>query len=158
MSKATIIAVTEVSMAALRQLKGDRKEYAEIMLPQRLEDNKLINFKDQVIGTWDGEDQEIYPLEYMKQKMVTDAWLNKLFAPINGFLGTASEREEEDDEFEETPEPIEEIETDYDPINIEELIKKGKFKKAKKLLKEDKELIDDAEYKTLMKQIKKGMK
>ncbi len=158
--KETVVAVLETRMSDIRQ----RKEVREVIgrLPQRLEDSQLISFKGSVVGTWEGEDQEIVPQSvYDDQKVITDAWITKIFTPINNFLGSASEREEEDEE------PIESEAIGRDPDEddgededaeilqgIEALIKKGKAKKAKKELKGLKEIISDEQYQAFKQQIK----
>lgn len=167
------------TMTALRQLRGDRKDFARLMIPQRLEGGQLLAVGGGVLGSWDGEDQEIYPAELMDQKVVTDAWLNKLFEPVNKLFGSASEQEailnssidglgaEGQIPDEDGPEPAEEddnspsdLDIDAEESNsvdtskLEKAIKKGNAEKAQKLLKGLKEDLPKDAYKAFKKQVK----
>lgn len=152
LGKETLIKVVETRMADIRQRK-DAKTLVSF-LPQRVEDGKVINFNGHVVGTWDGEDQVIVDLEiFDNQKVVTDAWLNKIFTPINEFFGPASEREEAEPEPKVKEEPATDEAHGSTIEEFRELLGKGKVKKAKRLLKEAKELLGKEQYKELKKEL-----
>ena len=183
--KALLIARTEGTMAAVRQCTDgkSRIEHMKVMLPQRIEDGHFINCSGDKIGTWDGEDQEIFPLERLvNATRCTDALMNEIYKPINGLFGTASERAKTKDECEGYCEPDAEgycepdaegddvIDVEIEPDksgfgedvsilkDINKAIEKGKLKKAKSLLEASKEILDHDDYKSLKKQIKKAAK
>ncbi len=175
MGKSYVMAKTNTAMAAARQIKtgADKKDWIGYMLPQKIENGHMINFRGQNLGLWDVEDQEIVPMEvYTDQKVVTDAWLNKIFEPINKLFGTASEQkaieESEDecsndsgssdsdssDDVSDSGADSEDVEAQIDTSKLDKAIKKGKAKKAKELLAKLKDGISKADYKDYKKQIK----
>ena len=157
-----------ILMASLRQLKGDRKDFMEAMLPQRVEGNSLINFKGNAIRHWEAPDQEIVPMELVsEQKVVTDAFLTKVFKYTNDFF--FSVEEESSEEPEEVEEPVESDAIGRDPDEepeveghdeqldtsaLDKAIKKGKGKKASKLLAEIEGGMSKDQRKAYKKQIK----
>ena len=167
MGKSMVVAKTEAVMAALRQLKGERIDFAATMLPFELKDNLLHSFNGNVVGTWEGEDQFIIDAKLFNQKVCTDAWLIKVFKDVNEFLGSAGEREEPDEEREQSDEECEQPELEEENTEPEDekeqilqLIMDGKLKKAKKLLKKAKKLLkrvkpnlSKKEYKKLKKEL-----
>ena len=162
-----MIANIEGMLVLARQEAGgtvNKIKFMQKMLPQRLVDGTLYAADDSVRGTWDGEDTVIFDKErLMKATRFTTALLNEVVTPLNHFMGSAGERDAvtKDEKAvlkgdpEDLPEDVgesEEVPADV-AEEVEKLIGKGKMKKAKKLLKESKDLIGKKEYKALKKQI-----
>ncbi len=173
MGKRTVIAVVNAHMVALRQLKGDRKDYARLMLPQHIKNGMMFTAEGRELYSYEAEDQELYPAKLMtEQKVVTDAWLNKIFSPLTKLFGSASEQAAVPDDDEpiesdvigrdpdgdDEDEPEDEPETNdlsQDELGkLEKAIKKGKAKKAKKIFDELEGDMNDKQRKTFKKQIK----
>lgn len=127
-------------------IKGnDVKQRVEMLLPQRVEDGKMYNFKDQVIMTFNGEDCIFHENANIVQETnrVTDKFISTILAPIKTYLNVdiTSENGPGPDDIEE------ELETakDIDLVSeVSDLIKAGEMKKAKKVLKANK---DNSSYK-----------
>ncbi len=145
-------------MVTLRQ---DRpcKEGLKRILPQRVEGGAIYSALDVFItqAPEDTEDMEFFKKdEVLKATRVTDALLNRIFKPINEFLRESREETKEpDQEEEETKEPEQDT-SDIIVDEIMELVGNGKLKKAKKLLKKNKDDLDTEVVKKLKKLIKKG--
>ena len=155
----------------------DKKDALALMLPQRVENHILYNFKNDVIGGCDGEDVIFHEDETIitETNRITDKFLSTFYAPMEAYFGEAADEDE--------PEESEEDETEDDEIETEEDVKPskkdkkkkskdvvaanhpeldeiavylvdGKIKKAKKVLKGMDE--DHADYKEAKKLIKKA--
>lgn len=132
--KKFIIGKTAASMVALRQIKtgSDKIDFMAYMLPQKVEDGKLYNCRGNCIGSWDAEDQELFPVErVLEASRFTDALLNEVLTPINKLFGSASEQElliNADDPLEDENE----IDDDVEEAEVVDDEPKKKGKKGKK--------------------------
>jgi len=153
----------------------DKKDALALMLPQRVEDNVLYNFKNDVIGGCDGEDVIFHEDGSIidETNRITDKFLNTFYAPMEAYFGEAAAdgepEESEEDEAEDTAdEEVTEKKPKKDKKKSKDIIAEGhpeldeiaaylvdgKIKKAKKVLKGMDE--DHADYKEAKKLIKKA--
>jgi len=138
---------------------GNKFEMIENLIPQRLEDGKLINFKGRVIGTHDGEDQIFTEEGLEAPARMTVAFIKKVTDPVaDAILGETKEESKASEKTVNADKnaPTGEIkdETRQGRLIID-LLEEGKFKKAKKVLKG----LDKVHprYKEFKKEIKKGL-
>lgn len=144
----------------------DKKDALAIMMPQRVEDNKLYNFRNDVIGGCDGKDIVFHEDESIitETTRITDKFLNAFYAPMEAYFGeTTSDNEDEDDNSEpddvytvdeEKPKKNKKNADDLSLISeIQDLIEKDDLKAAKKLLKANP---DHGDFKKAKKLIKKA--
>lgn len=107
----------------------DKKDALAIMLPQRVEDNILYNFRNDVIGGCDGKDVIFHEDASIIEDStrITDKFLSTFYAPIEAYFGEAADEDEpEESEEDETEDEVAEEEEDVKPS------KKDKKKKSKK--------------------------
>lgn len=162
-----VTAVLTAYLVSLRQLGNgksmSRTEFARLMLPHEVKSGQLKSIEGKKLFDWSGEDCEVIPAKLFDQKVATDAWLNNIVTAVNvNLLGSASEQAEDEDEPDEDINEPEDINDDVvapddeavDTSALDKAIKKGKGKKAKKLLAEIEDELSKAEYKTYKKQIK----
>ena len=142
----------------------DKKDALALMLPQRVEKGILYNFRDAVIGGCDGKDVVFHEDETIitETNRITDKFLNTFYAPMEAYFGASEETEDdtvEDDTVED--ETVEDVDTDSTKeetemdlvTEIEILIENDELKKAKKVLKANK---DSDLYKKAKKILKKA--
>jgi len=138
----------------------DKKDALALMLPQRVEDNVLYNFRNGVIGGCDGEDVVFHEDETIitETNRITDKFLNTFYAPMNAyFAGPGPDDVEEEMEDapaadEDSEDEVEETEIDL-IAEVKDLVKADELKKAKKVLKANP---DHADYKKAKKILKKA--
>ena len=141
------IKIIESRLIPVQQLGNGKMtliEWVKVMLPRKLEGGKLYRFNNEemldLTGFEEVSDRIIIPDELYEQKVVTQAWRNKVVQEVNGnLLGTATQQAEN-----ETPESRTK---ELDDALIKTLkakhakaLKKGKEKKAAKIAKQLKEL------------------
>jgi len=152
----------------------DKKDALALMLPQRVEKGILYNFRDAVIGGCDGKDVVFHEDETIitETNRITDKFLNTFYAPMEAYFGASEETEDdtveddtvEDDTVEDDTvedETVEDVDTDSTKeetemdlvTEIEILIENDELKKAKKVLKANK---DSDLYKKAKKILKKA--
>jgi len=146
----------------------DKKDALALMLPQRVEDNILYNFKNDVIGGCDGEDVIFHKDGSIidETNRITDKFLNTFYAPMEAYFNSALVEEDKttsEDETEDTADDEEVTEKKSKDViaeghpeldEIAAYLVDGKIKKAKKVLKGMDE--DHADYKEAKKLIKKA--
>ena len=176
-SKQSATTILDARLALVRQ--WDKKEAIEYLLPQRIEDGKMYNFKNQVVMSYDGEDCVFHEDGDIVKNVsrVTDKFLNDFYLPINKYFGTASEQakgpeietvvddgdELLDDGPSEKKSKKDKKKSKNEPIisdgtlihDIKGLISNGELKAAKKLLKKNE---GDDDFKKAKKLLKKAGK
>lgn len=159
-------------MAVIRQ--WDKKQALSYLIPQRIEDEKLYNFKNQVIMSFEGEDCVFHEDASVIDDAgrVTEKLLTDIYKPINDYFGPASKiansevdpnvegDEPEDDEEIECNDDVTESDDNDDMIvdivtTVKSFIKDGELKAAKKFLKKYE---DHDDYKKAKKMLKKAGK
>jgi hypothetical protein len=145
----------KIVASRLEVVRGwDKKDALITLLPQRLEDNMLYNFRNDIIGGCEGEDVVFHEDSSIidEASRVTDKLLTTVYAPIEAYFGTDVKVEVAEEVLADdgTAEDGEHPELN----EIAQLIMKGKVKKAKKLLKAMSE--DHEDYKACKKLIKKA--
>ena len=150
---------------ALRVLgngKESRINFIKQNIPQQLKEGLLLASDGGTVGSWNGKDAEIYPVDLIEnQKVTTDAFLNKVLTPVETFLGLNDPSDDgSSDAGEDAPDEAPTEAPPADPNEVvgssypkfEKAIKKGKLEKAKGLLDDlGKDHPDYKKYKKILK-------
>lgn len=152
MGKLFMKAMMEANKTAITSTS--KKDMLEILAPQEIKDELVYNFRGAVIGRLEGSEDQVLNEDDVVQAItkVTSASVERVFKPLMDLMVdvTTTEDDVEDDnspsdldieeELPETPEATEddvaEEESEQDELvsKIKKLIKKGKGKKAMKLI------------------------
>lgn len=145
MANSHVIAKYEGIVATLRQIKtsADKLDFITLMIPQKIENGKLYNFKGKEIGAFDADDQELVDASrVLEATKVTDALMNDVFNPLNKLFGSAGERDTAKESDEELRPDTDENDMDDIPAideedildALEDALDKGDATEARKQL------------------------
>ena len=118
---------------------SDRFEQLQYTIPQRLEDGKLYNYKNVCIGTHDAPDEVFGDADIEAPNRFTTAFVKRITDPVQKLIDASEAPEETEEEEEVSEEPKAEKKADDGFNDVRKAIKKGKGKKALKLIKAHKE-------------------
>jgi len=138
MSKKMISAFVKSQYAQLQE--KDIKERMQYVVA-KVEDGMLYDLKGNCYGKWDGEDTVFIAEEDLKLSRIASTRITNYNNAINAYFSEDGEEAEDGEETEETvdsSEPDDVLETEDGEIakKIKKALKKGKTKKAVKLLGE----------------------